>query len=126
MKRMLTVIGLLTVLVISSYAQQPIVKADIPFEFMAAGKVLPAGNYEFVVNEALSGIQIRNLDTHKTMVVHIITQVAARAGTVGVTFDNVNDKRILEAVWPPNGDGYLLASTKGKHGHEVVKAAEKK
>jgi hypothetical protein len=49
----LTVLGLLAV---PLAAQTQRLTADIPFEFTAAGKVMPAGEYSVVVRSDLSGI----------------------------------------------------------------------
>ncbi len=49
----LTVLGLLAV---PLAAQSRRLTADIPFEFTAAGKVMPAGEYEIVLKSEFSGV----------------------------------------------------------------------
>ncbi len=126
MKRMLLVfgiIGLMGVLLGTAYAQEPIVKANVPFAFLAAGKALPAGNYEFRLDETNNTMLLRNLDTKKEVVVPVLAPLAGVTAAVKVTFDVVGDNHILETVWPSGADGYLIAVTKKKHTHKVIAPA---
>ncbi len=126
MKRALMVLGLLAIVAVPAYAAEVLMKADIPFEFVAGGKTLPAGNYEFIVNEQRSMVTLRNLQTNKSMLVTIVTELAAQPGLdARITFDSVGEKKMLEAIWPADM-GFLLHTTKGKHSHEIVNAAAKK
>lgn len=125
MKRILSIIGLLAIVAVSLYAQHPMLKAQIPFEFMVGAKSLPAGHYEFTLNEDFTSVIVRNLDTGNRMPVPIVTSLAGPTGDVRVTFDTVGDKKTLEAVWLADNQGYLLHATKGKHSHDIVKAATK-
>lgn len=121
MKRMIVVLGLLAVLAASAYAQHPAVNAKVPFEFVASGKTLPAGNYAFTVVD--NGIRVRNKDTRTTILAPVLTRIAGSPDSrqVRVSFDVVAGKNFLEAVWPvAGGDGYLTHATKGEHTHTVV------
>lgn len=122
MKRAILATGLLTLLVCSAYAQDTM-RAKIPFDFVAAGTTLPAGTYEFRPLNDFTNIEIRNVDTQKVVLVPVITGLGTgEPGMAKVTFDRIGDKRILEAVLPGTGDGYLLHATKEKHAHDIVKA----
>lgn len=125
MKRILVLVGLLAIAVVPVLAQHQALKANIPFEFMVGSKMLPAGSYEFTVDQGRNVVTLRNMDTGKSMVTSIVTLLAADPGFQGnVTFDTVGEKKALEAVYVA-GTGFLLHATKGKHNHEIVKAAEK-
>jgi hypothetical protein len=127
MKRALAVIGLLATLTLSAFAAQPsVLKATIPFEFTAGSNTLPAGTYEFSVVQERTMVSLRNMATEKIVFVPIITALAVSPGSEAkVTFDAIGDTKALEAVWPADNDGVLLRTTRGKHSHELVKAAAK-
>ncbi len=120
MKRILVIVGLLALLVASAYGQQAtLVNAKIPYNFVAAGKTMSAGAYEFRVDEPSFTMSVRNVETGKQVIVPILTELS-NAGNVRVTFDVVGSDKVLEAVWPAGTEGYLLAMTKKKHTHETV------
>ncbi len=121
MKKAVALIGLLGVLVLSAVGQTP-VKANISFDFVAAGTTLPAGNYEFRVSDDFLNMSVRNLKTGKAVVIPVLTMLAAGPADVPrITFDELGDKNFLEAVWPGKEDGLLLHQTKEKHTHKTVK-----
>ncbi len=125
MKRMLAVVAFVGLLVISGYADELVMKANVPFSFVAGQKTFPAGNYEFRATTDLDTIQVRNLDTGATAEVNVMTRLAQEpidASKAKVTFDEVSGKKPeLEAVWPGSDDGYLVGITKEKHKHRSVK-----
>ncbi len=126
MRRILSVIGLLAILAVMAYAQHPVIKANIPFDFVAAGIALPPGTYDFSTNDDGTALEVRNSATGKAIMVPVITRLAGESGAAdNVTFDDVQGKKFLEVVWPTQGDGYLLHTTQGKHTHQTVKAAKK-
>lgn len=121
MKKAVALIGLLGVLVLSAVGQTP-VRANIPFDFVAAGTTLPAGNYEFRVSNDFLNMSVRNLKTGKAVVIPVLTMLAAGPADVPrITFDELGGKNFLEAVWPGTEDGLLLHQTKEKHTHKTVK-----
>ncbi len=122
MRKLFGVLGLLVVFALSAYGQEAILRVDIPFAFVAAGKTVPAGSYEFTTTTNLNGVIMRNTKTKETLVLPVMTRLAAdSSGTVRVTFDEMGVKKFLEAVWPGSRDGYLLHQTKEKHTHSTVK-----
>ncbi len=121
MKRAIVLIGLLIILALPVWGQTEATFAKIPFDFVVAGATLPAGDYEFAVLEA-NTLTIRNVQTRKAVFAPILTQLAAAPGGGRITFDEFQEKKTLEAVWPLAGDGYLLHVTKEKHSHKHVKA----
>ncbi len=122
MKRMIVMFGLLALLAVSAYAQEGLVNAKVPFEFVVSGKTLPAGNYVFKLST--DRLTVQNKDTGTIAAAMVMTKIAATAESkaVGITFDVSNGKHFIEAVWPmAGGDGYLIHMVKGEHTHEVVK-----
>ncbi len=122
MKRAILVVGLLALLVCTAHAQNPIT-ANIPFAFVAGKATLPAGNYEFRPSYDLLVMQVRNVKTGQEVYVPIMARLGTGEAPIAkVTFDEVGGKRLLETVLPTADDGFLLAVTKQKHTHAVVKA----
>ncbi len=122
MKRMIVMFGLLALLAVSAYAQEGLVNAKVPFEFVVSGKTLPAGNYVFKLST--DRLTVQNKDTGTIAAAMVMTKIAgtAESKAVGITFDVSNGKHFIEAVWPmAGGDGYLIHMVKGEHTHEVVK-----
>ncbi len=103
-------------------ATTPILTVNIPFEFIASGKTLPAGQYSFKLSG--HGVQMTNHGSNEAVYLPLLTRIAAdkMAGQGGkVSFDVRDGKHFIEALWPAGEDGYLVHTVKGQHGHDVVK-----
>jgi hypothetical protein len=127
MKRLTLVLGLLAVLLSTAFGQigqRSVLQAKIPFEFVAGSHTLPAGNYNFSVS--LNNVQMKNLDTGKTVSVGYMTRIAAdktASGKARITFDvHEGGKHFIEALWPDQDDGYLIHTVKGEHTHDIVRS----
>ncbi len=115
----------LFVLVIVAFASVQlgavVIKAKIPFAFTVEGKVLPAGQYEFIPDNPET---IRVQGSGAGAIAMVMTRLAGALHTTPqdahIVFDKVGDKYTLSEIWPLTGDGYLLYITKGKHEHHVV------
>jgi hypothetical protein len=122
--RIILGVGLLTLLaVMSGYGQQLALKATIDFPFTAAGKALPAGQYEFLRDSTLQVFTVTGAGkTHA--VVSILTTLAlqthSNADNAYLVFDKVGEACFLSEIWVPGADGFLVLATKGKHEHKVV------
>jgi hypothetical protein len=107
-----------------AYGAEPLAKASIPFQFMAAGKVLPAGEYEFASDVRTGVVRIVSTPRGSAAIAPIITRLGAGMHTTPVdahlVFDKVGDTYTLSEIWVPNLDGFLLHATKGKHEHKIV------
>lgn len=104
---------------VNAFAQsKPVLKADIPFDFSAANRTLPAGEYTVKELSILSGgvIAVSN------------GKAAVGAQTMRLTSNKPSDKAML--VFRRYGDQYFLAKVIYKGGwtsHELIKtSAEKK
>jgi len=123
MKRLTLVLGLLGVLLSTAFGQGTVLHAKIPFEFVAGGKTIPAGTYDFGVSRNF--VQMKNSDTGKTVSLVYMTRIAAdntATGRARIAFDVQDGKHFIEAVWPEQGDGYLLHHVKGEHTHEIIRS----
>ena len=109
--------------VVSGYAQPAKLKAMIDFPFTAAGKVLPAGQYEFSRDTMAPVFRVQGEDKSFVMA-PVLTRLSAAIhttpGDAHLVFDKVGETYFLSEVWIPGEDGYLLHAEKGKHEHKVV------
>ena len=115
--------SLLTLLAVTFGYGQLAIRANIPFQFTAQGKVLPAGSYDIVREPAKELIRFSGAAKGASVFVPIVTRLAKGVHTVEnahIVFDKVGDTHFLSELWIPGQDGYLLHSTKAKHEHEVV------
>ncbi len=123
MKRLVLVVGLLGVLLASAFGQGHFLQTRIPFEFVAADQTFPAGLYDFNVSN--NAVTMKNHDTGKSVALGFMTRIAAdktAKGTARISFDVQEGKHFIEALWPAQGDGYLLHAVKGEHTHEVIRS----
>lgn len=123
--RILLIAGFFAVLAVTAVFGQPsAVKAQIGFPFTVEGKVLPSGTYDFVRDE-VAGIFKVSDEKGNEVAAPIHTRLAAAAHAVPanslVVFDKLGGTYVLAEIWIPGQDGYVLAITKGKHEHMIVK-----
>jgi hypothetical protein len=77
------------------------VVATIPFEFIAAGKTLPAGTY--TVSRASSGSELLISSRDNGVFVIPVVQDSTPVDTPLVSFDKVSDAYFLHEVTTPQG-----------------------
>ena len=122
-KIMLTV-GLMALLVVAyGFGQRPALKVKIEFPFTVAGKVLPAGQYQFERDDAGQFFRVTSEAKNSAMALIITRLAGAMHTTQGdshFVFDVVGESYLLSEIWIPGEDGYMLASTKDKHDHKVL------
>jgi hypothetical protein len=117
----LAIAVLFALMAIPAFSQNAAVNATIPFAFGVGEKELPPGEYQFRLDPN-NRIAVQNLKTRETISVPVITRLAAdsTAKHTRVTFDVTAGKKYLEALWPAEGDAFLVRATKGKHQHDTV------
>lgn len=120
---MLTAGLFLLLAVMSGYGQPASAKAKIDFPFTAGGKVLPAGQYEFVRDATAPVFNVQG-EGKNFVVAQVITRLAGAMHTTPedahLVFDKVGDTYFLSEIWVPGEDGYMILATKGQHEHKVV------
>lgn len=123
MKRLTLVLGLLGVLLSTAFGQGNFLQTKVPFEFVVGGQTFPAGNYDFSVSNKL--VTMKSKDTGKTVDLGFMTRIAVdntAAGNARISFDVQEGKHFIEAIWPAQGDGYLINTVKGEHTHDIVRS----
>ncbi len=128
-RRTVTVFAVLVLLPLLSVAQVSSmgVVANVDFAFIANGKSLPAGSYEFRT-EGISGSTLvaTNTQTRQSIVIPILTTVSPRQQNLAeVVFDKAGTGYYLSEVYFPGEDGFLVQGATVKHTHTVVKASKK-
>jgi hypothetical protein len=127
-KKNIAAIGLATLLAATlGMAQlQHKVSAKISHEFTAAGKVLPAGQYDFFYDIGSRQVTIKGTEKGSSVIVPVITLLAGAIHTTPndshIVFDKIGNKYSLSEIWIPGIDGISLLSTKEMHEHEIVNA----
>jgi hypothetical protein len=122
--RLLLTLSLFALLAITlAYGQSLKVSANIPFAFIASGKTLPAGAYQFFPN-ADDPMKIVGPGKSAGVLVPVLTRLGAAIHTSKqdshIVFDKVGEVYTLSEIWIPGTDGWLFASTKGKHEHKTI------
>lgn len=121
----LAVVAALFVTAAPAWAQvQKLVKVDVPFQFVVAGKTLPAGTYDF----ALTGTNLLQLrdSSGKGQALAYVTRLAQREGTPTpseLIFDKTGNQNVLSEIWSTGQDGFFIAGTSGVHTHVRVKGS---
>lgn len=108
-----------------AYGQAQAIRANIPFAFIAQGKTLPAGQYQFVPDSATESMRVEGTGKGAVAVlVPVITRLGGAIHTskqdAHIVFDDVGGVYTLSEIWAPDADGWLLFATKGKHQHRTV------
>jgi hypothetical protein len=110
----------------SSHAA-PIVRANIPFQFIIEGKTLPAGEYDFVRSDNDQSVRIVSLKKGPSADALVLTRLGGGIHSTPkdthIVFDKLGDTFVFSEFWIPGEDGYLLHSTKEKHSHRSVDVA---
>ena len=78
---------------------------DVPFEFQAAGKTLPAGTYRIgpISENGLGGLVLSNYENRSSVYV-LPNQFQGSLGTkVKVAFEQIGDQHVLSSIEAPSG-----------------------
>jgi hypothetical protein len=104
----------------TTYAQEK-ARVNIDFTFVAAGKEMPAGTYEFEVTHG--GVVLRPPNVKMSLItMPVLTRLGRHDADPDpeLVFDKVLGKPHLSELWLPNEDGYLLLNTPADHEHRVL------
>jgi hypothetical protein len=101
-------------------------RAEIPFQFFAGDKLLPAGEYEVYINPASYELQIRSFSNSAGMFVSLsrteLTRPSADRGKL--VFHKYGSHYVLRRAWVPDrAQGFELPKSNTER--EMAKAAAK-
>ncbi len=121
--RMVLTVGLFAFLAVAAaYGQNVSLRAQIDFPFTVEGKTLPAGTYDFALDDTASVFKVTD-EGKNVVAAQVLTRISAglqSRGNSQVVFDKIGDANTLAEIWIPGRDGYVLAVTKAKHEHRIV------
>lgn len=103
------------------------VVANIPFKFVAAGKLQDAGAYALRIDVEQETVELVP-PKGSGEVMPVVTRLAAPEGLKRegrLVFDKVGDTYTLSEVWLTGADGFLMHATKGPHTHHTTPLARK-
>jgi len=103
-----------------TYAQS-VTRVKIDFAFVAGGKEMPAGAYDFEADHSRVLLRPQN-GKGSSVVMQVITRLGRHDADTDaeLIFDKIGDKFLLSEVWIPDADGYLLLNTPVDHEHRVL------
>lgn len=123
-RRMLIAGALALFAATSVHAVETLVTADIPFQFSVGKKLLPAGHYEFLADDAGKFVTVRATPSGSSALGMVVTRLAAGIHTTlsdaHVVFDKVGASHTLAEIWTVGKDGYALSFTEAPHEHEII------
>jgi hypothetical protein len=114
----------------TSFAQQPVVQASIPFSFSVNGQALPAGRY--MIRSNIAGeyvLSLQNRDKHSTVMTLGHPNQATEPRASVLVFHRYGDQYFLSEIRTPNSAmNYFFTPTKAekwaKAHTEVAKGLE--
>lgn len=99
--------------------------AEIPFSFIAAGKTLPPGPYQFNPGKVPNQIIVRNNKTGESVLVPVITRLGPKVDNEPmIVFDKADNDHYFSELYLPGFDGYAVQGFKGEHTHVQLKATK--
>jgi hypothetical protein len=118
--------GGLVALATSVSAESALVNVDVPFSFMAAGKVMPAGNY--TIDQPTNGgvLLIRGSQPDSSALVLAINGGPSNSNHAGVTFSRHGSSVVLSTIEVPGGSSYNLVAPEHKSAAAVRVALPRK
>ncbi len=92
----------------AGYSQQPILKADVPFEFSVGKKTFPAGEYQ-VAQVATHILALRNSSNGVLAVVLTAPMLTQNPKySAKLRFEVKDGRPVLSEVWTDGMEGYKL------------------
>ena len=112
---------------------RPLLKAEIPFDFIVGGMHLPAGQYTLLHIGGPNTIMLRNAQGHGEALVRVsVSEANQQEATTMLTFTKYGGKTFLSQIWtePDNQvhqcfkcrEELMLEAQKGKPSTMTIKA----
>lgn len=92
--------GALGVFAAAAYAQAPVAKANVPFEFAAGGEMMPPG--EYTVDVPVSGVVVLHGSSNSSVVLFTVSSgLATSPGAAKLVFERRDGMAFFAGVdWP--------------------------
>ena len=109
----LSLMVFVVLLTAAGYAQQPILKADVPFEFAVGKKTFPAGEYTVV---RLSAYTLALRDANNGYLMSVVTEPTEQLLPINnpkLKFRTIGGQNVLSEIWlDGTTTGYELIQAK--------------
>ena len=111
----LVILATLNLAATSLVAQhRPAIKANVPFDFVAGGKMLPAGEYQIQTEQA-NVLSIRSMDfkSNANLSAHS-AQDTQMSGVAALRFNHYGDRYFLSQIWTGSDRGQELPKSRAE------------
>jgi hypothetical protein len=92
----------------SLMAQQQIFESQVPFQFFAGDRTLPAGDYRLARHNSF--LEVENREGHSTALILAFGTDSSTDGHIHLVFDEVNNVYFLREIVAPGGNLELAIS----------------
>jgi hypothetical protein len=126
-KQLIASFAVLLLVPLFAIAQEPaMVVANINFAFHAGGQVMPAGTYDFRMDESGFAVILTNQKTDDSIVLPSIARLDQLNGDeASVEFEKVGDQYYISELNVPDMDGFQFAGVPMRQTHVSVKGVKK-
>ena len=101
-------------------AQQLVAKVQVPFQFQAAGKTMPAGDYTVATNVANGLVSMADVTGHKALLPGKRIEPLQEDQKARLVFQRTGEKYSLTTIWTgPGRLGYEVPAAKKAAGERV-------
>ncbi|MBI3682412.1 MAG: hypothetical protein HY235_18690 [Acidobacteria bacterium] len=83
-------------------------QATIPFAFQVGGKMLPAGDYDILLNASPGVVVLRNSENYQAAGVLTHRTERKPSAQPSLVFERHGESHFLSTVWPSSGTGYQV------------------
>jgi hypothetical protein len=102
-----------------------LVVANITFDFYVGKELMPAGTYNFDLDQKPGLVLLSNAKNNKSLLATVLTRISQTPGEdTRVVFDKMGDNYYLSELHAPGTDGYHFVGAPGPHSHVSVKAGK--
>lgn len=127
---MSTTLSVLTMVALAAATAVPpttagdLVRVDVPFAFVLAGRPLPSGEYRFEMDETTRVVHVHS-KARGHVAVSVCQPVPATSREVGLVFHKHAGQRFLKAVTTGHGVDIALPTTPAERAAEAADAARR-
>ena len=118
--------GGLLALATSLSAESALLNVNVPFAFVAGGRVMPAGSYTIEEPTTHGVLLLRGTQPNSTAMVLAVNGGPSYTSHAGVTFSRQGSSVVLSSVVVPGGSSYSLLSPEHKTAAAVNVALPRK
>ncbi len=122
-KQLFALLGLGVLLAtVSAYAQSAKLKADVPFEFVVAGRTMPNGEYTIQTLDAVDHALSISGESQKPSIFLAHSCVSTKPVQTKLVFRRYGDQYFLSEIWTAGNEaGYQLSKSRREAEAEMAR-----